>query len=48
MIDETEMDWLMAGDPAIRWQVLRDLAGADPAQVETERQRVAETGWGAR
>jgi len=47
-MDESVYEWLMAGDPAIRWQVLRDLAGADPAQVETERQRVAETGWGAR
>jgi hypothetical protein len=28
--------------------VLRDLADADPAVVEAERARVAETGWGAR
>ncbi len=42
------MDWLLAGDPAIRWQVLRDLAAASPAAVERERQRVAQQGWGAR
>lgn len=48
MINESVFNWLMAGDAAIRWQVLRDLAGADPGDVEAERQRVTETGWGAR
>ncbi len=33
--------WLLAGDPAIRWQVLRDLTGATPGLVERERRRVA-------
>ena len=41
-------EWLMEGDPAIRWQTLRDLIGADQKTVEQERQRVAEQGWGAR
>ena len=40
--------WLLEGDPAIRWQVLRDLSGADAALVAAERARVAATGWGAR
>jgi hypothetical protein len=40
--------WLMRGDPAIRWQVQRDLMGADPALWHQERERVAEEGWGAR
>lgn len=40
--------WLLAGDPAIRWQVLRDVVGAAPSTVERERHRVARTGWGAR
>jgi len=26
------IDWLLEGDPAIRWQVLRDLTGASPAR----------------
>ncbi len=39
--------WLLEGDPAIRWQVLRDLLGADEVAVARERQRVAEDGWGA-
>jgi hypothetical protein len=40
--------WLLDGDPAVRWQVLRDLAGAAKATVDRERQKVARAGWGAR
>ena len=40
--------WLLDSDPAIRWQVLRDLLH-EPADVVTaERARVATEGWGAR
>jgi hypothetical protein len=42
------VDWLLDADPAIRWQVLRDLTGAPPAEVAAERGRVAAEGWGAR
>jgi len=42
------LDWLLAGDPAIRWQALRDLADADDEVVAAERARVATEGWGAR
>lgn len=42
------IDWLMEGDPAIRWQTMRDLADAAPAEVAAERARVATDGWGAR
>jgi hypothetical protein len=42
------LQWLLAGDPAIRWQALRDLAGAAPRAVERERANVARDGWGAR
>ena len=44
----TVLDWLLASDPAIRWQVLRDLADAPPDVVTAERARVATEGWGAR
>lgn len=47
-MDDSVLLWLMAGDAAIRWQVLRDLVGSDPADVEAEQQQVADTGWGAR
>ena len=46
--DESVLAWLLAGDPSIRWQTLRDLAGAGGQDVERERQRVATQGWGAK
>jgi len=42
------IDWLLDSDPAIRWQVLRDLTGAPPEEVAAERAKVATEGWGAR
>jgi hypothetical protein len=42
------LDWLLDSDPAIRWQVLRDLADAPPSTVAAERARVADEGWGVR
>ncbi|HJV99663.1 MAG TPA: hypothetical protein VJ617_11285 [Arthrobacter sp.] len=42
------VEWLLEGDPAIRWQVLQDLTGAGPEEVDAERRRVASEGWGAR
>src|SRR5213595_3953878 len=44
----TALDWLLEGDPAIRWQALRDLADAPADVVAAERARVATEGWGAR
>ncbi|VXA94256.1 conserved hypothetical protein [Arthrobacter sp. 9AX] len=41
------LDWLLDGDPAIRWQVLRDLTDASPDEIRVERERVATEGWGA-
>lgn len=42
------IDWLMAGDPAIRWQTLRDLLDAPEREWKAEQQCTLETGWGAR
>jgi hypothetical protein len=42
------IDWLLDGDPAIRWQVLRDLVNAPAGDVAAERARVEHAGWGAR
>jgi hypothetical protein len=39
--------WLMEGDPAIRWQVLRDLLDAPEAEWQAERRRTRDKGWGA-
>lgn len=40
--------WLLDSDPAIRWQVMRDLIDAPPEEIAAERSRVAREGWGAR
>jgi hypothetical protein len=42
------MDWLLDSDPAIRWQVLQDLADAPPELVAVTRARVSTEGWGVR
>src|SRR4051812_18699113 len=42
------MNWLLDSDPAIRWQVLRDLDEAPAEEVAAERSRVETEGWGAR
>ena len=39
--------WLLNSDPAIRWQVMRDLTDAPAEDVAAERTRVAGEGWGA-
>jgi len=44
----TVIDWLLDSDPAIRWQVMRDLNGASKGEVAAERARVAIEGFGAR
>jgi hypothetical protein len=41
------LKWLLEGDPAIRWQALRDLKGAAERTVRREQRRVADEGWGA-
>ncbi len=41
------IDWLLDADPAIRWQVMRDLTDAPADVVAAERARVATDGWGA-
>lgn len=40
--------WLLDSDPAIRWQVMRDLIGVPVDEVAAERAKVATEGWGAR
>ena len=42
------IDWLLRGDPAVRFQTLRDLVGASDRIIKREQRRVAEEGWGAR
>ena len=46
MFPDDIRDWLMAGDPAVRWQVMRDLLDYDEDQYLEEQEKVAFTGWG--
>jgi hypothetical protein len=42
------LKWLLDSDPAIRWQVMRDLTHESPEAIAAERSRVATKGWGAK
>jgi hypothetical protein len=42
------IDWLLEGDPSIRWRVHRDLLGSSESTVRDERAKVATEGWGAK
>lgn len=42
------IDWLLDSDPAIRWQVMRDLTDAPEDEWQAERAKVETEGWGAR
>lgn len=41
------INWLLSGDPSIRWQVMRDLLDAPAEEYQKEQARVALEGWGA-
>src|SRR5262245_31562471 len=45
MVTDGVVEWLLEGDPAIRWQVMRDLLDRPTAEWESERARTVETGW---
>ncbi len=47
-LDPALLDWLLDSDPALRWQVERDLVGAPPDVWEATRARIATEGFGAR
>ena len=42
------LEWLLSGDPSIRWQTFCDLTDAPPEAVARERERVMGDGWGKR
>lgn len=44
--DNSNIKWLLDSNPAIRWQVMRDLLDAPFAEVDAERAKVATEGWG--
>ncbi len=40
------IDWLLASDPAIRWQVMRDLLGAPTDDWKAEQAKIEAHGCG--
>lgn len=46
--DVRATSWMLQGDPAIRWQVMRDLLDRPPREWKAEQSRVAQEGWGAK
>jgi hypothetical protein len=48
MVTGSLIDWLLDSDPALRWQVQRDVVGEPPEVWEATRARVATEGIGAR
>ncbi|MGM9472510.1 squalene cyclase [Pseudarthrobacter sp. YS3] len=47
-VDPALLDWMLDSDPALRWQVQRDIAGEPPEVWEATRARIATEGFGAR
>jgi len=48
MVTSALIDWLRDSDPALRWQVERDLVSEPPEVWEATRARIATEGFGAR
>jgi hypothetical protein len=46
--DDPTIEWLLDSDPAIRWQVMRDLLDRPESDWVAERLKVESTGWGAK
>ena len=42
------LNWLLSGDPSIRWQAERDLLHVSVKKMEADRKRIAKEGWGAK
>jgi hypothetical protein len=42
------ISWLLDSDPAIRWQVMKDILHEQPATYENERDQLTKSGWCAR
>ncbi len=46
-VTQKTVNWLLSGDPAICWQVMRDLLDSPPEEYEKVRARIVSEGWGA-
>lgn len=47
-VESRLLSWMLDSDPALRWQVERDLAGVPPAGWSATQARVTTEGYGAR
>jgi hypothetical protein len=45
-IQPETVEWLLSGDPSVRWQVLRDILNQDPEKYQKERYKIRTEGWG--
>ena len=45
-LDEDIINWLLMGDPAIRFQTLKDLKGSSVYELKKEQERITREGWG--
>jgi len=43
---DTQIEWLLEGDPAIQYQTHRDLLHSEPAIVDAARAKISQEGWG--
>lgn len=48
IISDRVIDWLLDSDPAVRWQVMRDLLDSPEPEWNAERTAIESDGWGAR
>jgi hypothetical protein len=46
-IPQDTINWLLDGDPAIRWQVMRDLISSPELEWQGARRQMLENGWAA-
>ena len=46
--DKKTLDWLLEGDPSIRWQVMKDLINKPENLINKERIEITKRGWGAK
>jgi len=44
-IDDDILQWMLEGDPSVRWQTQRDLLDESPQVFEKERERTSKEGW---
>ena len=43
-----QINWLLHGDPSIKYQTVRDLCLAESDEIENEQKKILNTGWGKR